>query len=96
MKAFPAACALLLALAACRDGGKETAGQAAGEILPASVSDAMLPLDTIRSQAPLAPRTGEPSRAGASSPKSGSGGAAPTPEPSESPTDLPQATPAEE
>jgi hypothetical protein len=33
-------------------------GQAAGEILPGSVSDAMVPLDTVRSQAPLAPRAG--------------------------------------
>jgi hypothetical protein len=45
-----------LALAAC--GGetkKATGGKAEGEILPASVGDAMLPYDTVRSQAPLAP-----------------------------------------
>lgn len=46
-----------LALAAC--GGetkKETGGTAGGEILPASVSDDMLPHDSVRSQAPLAPQ----------------------------------------
>lgn len=50
-------CLIALALGACsgdkRDGG---AGKAAGEILPGSVSDAMLPVDTVRSQAPLAPK----------------------------------------
>lgn len=33
-----------------------TAGTAGGEILPGSTSDEMLPLDTVRSQPPLAPR----------------------------------------
>jgi hypothetical protein len=46
-----------LALAACNgDQKKETGGTAQGEILPGSASDAMLPLDTVKSQAPLAPR----------------------------------------
>lgn len=57
--AFPILClAPLLALAACK-GGDDTAlkDKAGGEILPGSVSDAMLPLDTVRSQPPLAPRT---------------------------------------
>jgi hypothetical protein len=46
-----------LALAACSgEAKKETGGKADGEILPASVSDAMLPRDTVRSQAPLAPK----------------------------------------
>lgn len=45
-----------LALAGCGgEAKKETGGKAGGEILPASVSDAMLPRDTVRSQAPLAP-----------------------------------------
>jgi hypothetical protein len=53
-----------LALAGCGgDGKKETGGKAGGEILPASVSDAMLPYDTVRSQAPLAP-SAEGSEAG--------------------------------
>lgn len=49
---------LLFALPAC--GGDEPAetpaGTAQGEVLPGSASDAMLPLDTVRSQAPLAPK----------------------------------------
>ncbi len=56
-----------LALAACQ-GEKRVAakGTASGEILEASVSDEMLPLDQVRSQPPLAP-------------KSASGGASPAP-----------------
>lgn len=49
---------LLLVLSACGAEKKEpTKGTAAGEVLEASVSDAMLPIDQVRSQAPLAPRT---------------------------------------
>jgi hypothetical protein len=47
---------IALALAACGSETKRaTGGKAEGEILPASVNDAMLPHDTVRSQAPLAP-----------------------------------------
>lgn len=50
-------CLIALALGACSDDKRDNgAGKAAGEILPGSVSDAMLPLDTVRSQAPLAPK----------------------------------------
>jgi hypothetical protein len=50
--------ALALTLAGCGGGDKETAkGTAGGEILAGSVSDAMLPLDTVRSQPPLAPKS---------------------------------------
>lgn len=51
---------LALALAAC-NGDKKSGqqGTAAGEILPASTSDAMLPYDTVRSQPPLAPLPAE-------------------------------------
>ena len=52
--------ALGLSIAACKDNQKATGGTAGGEILPGSTSDAMLPLDTVRSQAPLAPRSGKP------------------------------------
>jgi hypothetical protein len=46
----------LALLASCGGGEKQQgAGKAEGEILPGSVSDAMLPVDTVRSQAPLAP-----------------------------------------
>ncbi len=48
---------LALAITACGSGKKEEgAGRAEGQILPASASDAMIPLDTVRSQAPLAPK----------------------------------------
>ena len=51
------AAAAVLALAACKDEPQKPAGPgtAQGEVLPGSVSDAMLPLDTVRSHAPLAP-----------------------------------------
>lgn len=51
--------AAALALSACSGGSdqKETgAGKAEGEILPGSISDAQLPLDTVKSQSPLAPK----------------------------------------
>ena len=48
---------LLLALPGCnKEATKPTGGTADGEILPGSASDAMLPLDTLRSQPPLAPK----------------------------------------
>jgi hypothetical protein len=43
-----------LAPGGCKDGQKSTGGTAGGEILPGSTSDAMLPLDSVRSQPPLA------------------------------------------
>lgn len=49
---------LPLGLAACGDTKKEGAQAAAGgEVLEAGVSDAMVPLDSVRSQPPLAPRS---------------------------------------
>jgi len=64
--------ALLLALTACGGGAEETAAErktAAGEVLGGTISDAMLPLDTVQSQSPPlreAPRgeVGEANRAG--------------------------------
>lgn len=49
--------ALPLALAACGGTEKKEKDQrtAVGEILPGSISDSMLPYDTVRSQPPLAP-----------------------------------------
>ena len=51
--------AALLALAGCKGEPKKDAGAgtAQGEVLPGSASDAMLPLDTVKSQAPLAPKS---------------------------------------
>lgn len=46
----------LLLLAACGKGAPDRQVQAGGEILPGSASDAMLPLDTVTSAPPLAPR----------------------------------------
>ncbi len=50
---------LALALAACGDQAAaptEEGGAASGEVLAGSVSDAMIPLEQLDSQAPLAPR----------------------------------------
>ena len=51
--------AVLLALSGCNREAKKDAGAgtAQGEVLPGSTSDAMLPLDTVKSQAPLAPKS---------------------------------------
>ena len=45
----------LLVLSACNKQTDKQV-QAGGEILPGSASDAMLPLDTVTSQPPLAPK----------------------------------------
>ena len=56
--------ALPLAAAGCDKGAEKKAKDqrtAAGEILPGSISDSMLPFDTVKSQPPLAPKeTGKP------------------------------------
>ena len=48
----------VLALSGCKGEPKKDAGAgtAQGDVLPGAASDAMLPLDTVKSQAPLAPR----------------------------------------
>ena len=48
----------LLCLSGCKGEPKPDAGAgtAQGEVLPGAASDAMLPLDTVKSQAPLAPK----------------------------------------
>ena len=50
---------LVLALSGCGgdDGKKAQGGTAQGEVLPGSVSDAMIPVDQVKSQAPLAPKS---------------------------------------
>jgi hypothetical protein len=80
--------ALVLLIAACTDEKKAGgAGTAAGEVLPGSASDAMLPLDTVRSQAPLAPKAegDDPKAKGKSSEAAAPAAAAeePSPEPAE-------------
>lgn len=47
---------IVLSLVACKDSDKPAQdARAMGEVLPGSASDAMIPLDTVRSQPPLAP-----------------------------------------
>lgn len=60
-----AAAALMLAAAACHKQ-PDKQDQAGGEILPGSASDAMLPMDTVTSQPPLAPRSDKGPSAGES------------------------------
>ena len=48
--------ALPLGLGACKKDAGGDAANASGEILPGSVSDAMLPEDRVTSQPPLDPR----------------------------------------
>jgi hypothetical protein len=64
-----------LVLAACQGETKKAEDQrtAVGEILPGSVSDAMLPYDSLRSQPPLAPKA---EGSGAAKAKRGDGPAA--------------------
>lgn len=53
--------ALTLLAAACTDQSAAPAAQgdeASGEVLGGTISDAMIPLEQLSSQAPLAPRTG--------------------------------------
>jgi hypothetical protein len=57
----PAILALCLLAAACTEEAStpaERGGEAAGEVLGGSISDAMIPLEQLDSQAPLAPRQG--------------------------------------
>ena len=59
---------LPLTLTACNNEKKPAESRTAqGEILPGSASDAMLPLDTIRSQPPLAPMETESAKPGKAS-----------------------------
>jgi hypothetical protein len=63
--------ACLLALALCLAGCDWSAapagrgGEASGEVLPGTASDAMIPLGELKSQAPLAPRQPTPEDAAA-------------------------------
>ena len=57
MKPFAIVALSLLTLTACQaEPNKAAGGTAQGEVLPGAASDAMLPLDTLKSQAPLAPK----------------------------------------
>ena len=57
--------AVALALAGCKDdvaAPAEKGGEAAGEVLGGDISDAMIPLEQLTSQAPLAPRAAPSAR----------------------------------
>ncbi|MFM5884999.1 MAG: hypothetical protein ACKOQ3_06705 [Novosphingobium sp.] len=87
---------LALSLAACGGEKKQQgAGTAEGEVLPGSASDAMLPLDTVTSQPPLAPNSPGEAKSGDKSAKPAprqSGPADSTaPEPAAAPTAEPPA-----
>ena len=59
MNRVPFLAILCLGLAACGDPSAAPAEQgaaASGEVLAGSISDAMIPLDQLSSEAPLAPR----------------------------------------
>ena len=77
---------LVLGLAACNQGQKDAGGKAEGEVLPGSVSDAMLPYDQVKSQPPLAPASGDAKAKGkqTSGEKSDSASSAPEPDASAS------------
>ncbi|HVR91915.1 MAG TPA: hypothetical protein VHG29_12600 [Novosphingobium sp.] len=84
--------AIPLALTACKGEQKANGKTAGGEILPGSTSDAMLPLDTVRSQPPLAPRTeaaSKPGKGKASDGAADSGADAAGPQPTNSATTVP-------
>jgi hypothetical protein len=70
-----AAVALLVALAGCGDAKKTNEhATAGGQVLEASVSDAMLPVDRVRSQPPLAPKGDEEGQTGKRERGAGKGG----------------------
>ena len=57
---LPAAAGLVL-LAACGDKAEPQEGSLQGEVLEGTISDAMVPVDQVKSQAPLAGGSGEES-----------------------------------
>lgn len=85
---------LALSLAACGgDKTREQGGKAEGTILPGSVSDAMIPADQIKSQAPLAPQSeGAPGKSKADAEEAdATATTSPSAEPSASPSAEPPA-----
>lgn len=91
--------AVPLALTACKGEQKSAGNTAGGQILPGSTSDAMLPLDTVRSQPPLAPKTestGTPDKARSASKPAASEAATPEPTNSAATVEAPAAPAPEE
>jgi hypothetical protein len=92
------ALAMLIALGACGDapgaGTGETGGRAEGEVLGGAISDDMIALEQLTSEAPLAPRegpsaaavdAGQPQVAGEQAPADPPTEAAPAPAPAPAP-----------
>lgn len=91
--------AVPLALTACKGEQKSAGNTAGGQILPGSTSDAMLPLDTVRSQPPLAPKTeasGKPEKGKSAGKPAASKAAAPEPTNSAATVEAPAAPTPEE
>lgn len=81
---------LLLLLASCRGEVADDANAtASGEVLPGSISDAMIPLDSVRSEAPLMEATPAPDE-GQAGPAAGESAAGDS-TPEETPPDEPAA-----
>lgn len=53
-RSLPLALVPIVLLAACGSGTEGAKGGASGQVADGTISDAMLPLDTVRSQPPLA------------------------------------------
>ena len=85
-------------LAACQDDAApaEGEGDVSGEVLEGTISDAMLPLDTVQSQPPLLNPEGEAGENSESAPASdASSDATATPQPESEPEPTPTETPEE-
>ena len=88
---------LALALGACKgEQKKATGGTAQGEVLPGSASDAMLPLDTVKSQAPLAPKNEGGEKSEAKETKPATKPSASTASDAPAPADAPEEKPADQ
>lgn len=95
MRITGVALAAALALSGCQAEKKvATQGTAGGEVLEASVSDAMLPVDTVRSQPPLAPKVQTSGKAAASGKPGAVKSEAAEAVPEEAPAEAPKSEPA--
>lgn len=88
----------LLVLSGCQQDAKQakaTGGTAAGEILPGSTSDAMIPVDTLRSQPPAAPKSegGNDAKDRAKAKPAGGAASAAAPDPVAAPAEPQSAAP---